>query len=113
MVRGTSPKYAGMANAAEVPKQASITTRCQISTVSVKIRTASSPWSAARATSAVSITRARGRRSAHTPPISRNASIGSSCAPSTIPTSVGLSVRSVTNSARATVTTLSPSALVL
>jgi len=63
--------------------------------------------------SAVSITRARGSLSAHTPPMARTETIGSIPAKSTIPTSVGLSVRSVTNSARATITTPSPIALAL
>ena len=61
----------------------------------------------------VIITLARGRRSAHTPPIRRNATSGSVCAASTMPTSVALPVRSVTNSARATTTMLSPITLVL
>ena len=87
-------------------------TMCQISTASVKMSVASRPCSSARATSAPMITRARGRRSAHTPPIKRNETSGSIWAASTMPTSVGLPVRSVTNSASATITTPSPIALV-
>jgi hypothetical protein len=96
-----------------VPNSASITTRCQISTWSVKIRTASSVCSAMRTTSVVIISLARGRRSAHTPPIRRNATNGTICAASTMPTSVALPVRSVTNSASATITMLSPITLAL
>ena len=113
MVRGKSPIWAGRKNASDVPNSASITTRCQISTWSVKIRIASSACSVIRATSVVIISRARGRRSAHTPPIRRNVTSGSICAASTMPTSVALPVRSVTNSAMATTTMLSPITLVL
>jgi hypothetical protein len=81
--------YAGRKNASAVPNRASITTRCQISTPPVKISVASSACRPKRIRSVTIITRWRGSRSAHTPPISRNATSGIVAAARTIPTSVG------------------------
>ena len=111
-VCGTSPVNAGRKNASAAPKTASITTMCQISTVPVRIRTASSACIAARTRSVATITRCRGSRSAHTPPSIRNATNGMAWAASTIPTSVGDPI-SVTYSASATNTSRSPIVLAL
>ncbi len=88
-VCGTSPVSAGLKNASAVPNSASITTMCQISTAPVKIRAASSACSTKRTRSVEIITRVRDSRSAHTPPSSRKPTMGSACAASTSPTSLG------------------------
>jgi hypothetical protein len=79
--------------------------------VPAKIRTATARCNPARIASAASMIFWRGRRSAHTPPNSISAIIGSDCAASTSPRSVGDPVLRVMNSASATITTWSPSAL--
>ena len=91
-VCGMSPVNAGRKNASAAPKTASMTMMCQTSTAPVKISTASSACVAARIRSVVSITRWRGSRSAHTPPISRQPTNGIACAASTSPTSVGVPI---------------------
>ena len=110
-VCGISPVYAGWKNARAAPNSASITISCQIRTAPVKISAARMKCSAARLTSATIMIRWRGRRSAHTPPNSISETIGSACAASTSPRSVGEPVWRVMNSASATITTWSPTAL--
>src|SRR5215217_7965694 len=80
---------------------------CQISTVPVKISTASSACSVKRIRSVATMTLWRGRRSAHTPPISRNPTSGTAWQASTMPTSLG-EPSSVTYSASASKTMRSP-----
>ena len=63
---------------------------CQISTVPLKIRTASSAWALKRIRSVATMTLWRGSRSAQTPPSTTNATSGNACAASTMPTSVGV-----------------------
>ena len=69
------------------------------------------PWSTARTTSVAIMIRWRGRRSAQTPPNSSSATSGAVCAASTSERSVGEPLRCVMNSASATTTTRSPTAL--
>ena len=91
-VCGTSPVSAGRKNASAVPKHASITAMCQISTVPVKMRTASRACRPKRMRSVVTTTRWRGSRSAHTPPMSRKPTSGTAWQASTIPTSLGVPI---------------------
>ena len=88
-VCGTSPVSAGRKHASAVPNAASISAMCQISTVPVKISTASRPCRPKRMTSVVTTTRWRGSRSAHTPPMSRKPTSGTAWQASTMPTSLG------------------------
>ena len=102
---------AGRKNASAVPNSASITTTCQIATSPVRISAASAAWRTKRTRSVTTISRCRGTRSAQIPPISMNATSGIAWAARTMPRSVALPVRSITNSASATVTIRSPSTL--
>ena len=110
-VCGTTAVEAGRKNASAVPNSASITATCQISTSPVMISAARAAWRAKRTRSVTTISRWRGTRSAQTPPISMNPTSGTAWAARTMPRSVGSPVRSMTNSASATVTIRSPSTL--
>src|SRR6185312_10925321 len=88
-----------------------MTTSCQICTAPAKISAASNACRPARTRSVAIMIRLRGRRSAHTPPISSSRTSGSVCAASTRLRSVGEPVVCVTNSAIATTTTRSPTML--
>ena len=107
-VCGNRPFAAGRKNASAVPNSASIAISSQILTTPAKISAASRACRAKRTRSVTTITRWRGSRSAHTPPISRNATSGRLAAANTSPRSVASPVSSITNSASATITMQSP-----
>ena len=88
-VCGTSPVWAGRKNASAVPRTNCRTTSSGIVALWVSSSQAMTAWQAKRTTSEIIMTHWRGRRSAHTPPISRKATSGTRPAATTMPRSVG------------------------
>jgi hypothetical protein len=108
-VIGVSPVDAGLKNAVPVPASACRTISSQMRAVCESSSAAVAAWMAMRATSAVSITPRRGRRSAKTPPASRKTTSGAVFAAITKPRSRADPVRSSTAQASANGVTASPS----
>ncbi len=100
-VSGSSPAHAGWWNASAAPPTVASTASCQTCAWPEISSTPIAPCPAAEMTSAATITRIRGRRSAQTPPASSSTATGTSSAPSTMPSAVGESVSSSTAKASA------------
>ncbi len=100
-VCGTRPVCAGRKNASAVPRTNCRTTSSQMVALWVSSSQAMTAWQAKRTTSETSITHWRGRRSAHTPPISRKATSGTRPAATTMPRSV---VEPISSTAKASAT---------
>ena len=105
---GMIPEIAGLKNALAAPAIAASAASIHTPGSPVMSSAAIAPWAASRIRSVVTISARRGRRSAHTPPTSRNATSGTVRAASTIPRSVAEPVSSSTANASATPTMPSP-----
>jgi hypothetical protein len=106
----TKPVEAGEKKASPAPKSAKRTTSCQRRACPVTSSVATRAWEPVRSTSAASITRCRGQRSATTPPRSRNTTRETNAAARTSPSADAEPVSSMTAKASATGTRLDPSA---
>ena len=84
-VCGVRPVCAGRKNASALPRTNCRMPSSQMVALCVSSSQAMTAWQAKRTTSETSITHWRGRRSAHTPPISRKATSGTRPAAPTMP----------------------------
>ena len=83
---GMRPVIAGVKKAVPAPTSASAARKPHSGGWPIRIQAASAPWAAPRRRSEESMTRRRLKRSAMTPPMRRNRTIGATSTPSTSPT---------------------------